>query len=115
MIFAHLLLNQLHTVIEFLSTLNINGRNGLGTLLNTWLENHESFQGYYSIKVRYELLWCNCSYFLSYHFYIRYHFYSAIALSKLFLSGDSRIQGIQVKGDLVVTNSSSMYSHSIIY
>lgn len=35
--------------------------------------------------------------------------YSAIALSKLFLSGDPRIQGIQVKGDLIVTNSSSMY------
>ena len=56
MIFAHLMLNQLSTVVEFLSTLDINGRNGLELLLNTWLENHESFQGYYSIKVRYELL-----------------------------------------------------------
>ncbi|RIA81823.1 armadillo-type protein [Glomus cerebriforme] len=88
MIFAHLMLNQLSTVVEFLSTLDINGRSGLEILLNTWLENHESFQGYYSIKV------------------------SAIALSKLFLSGDPRIQGIQVKGDLVVTNSSRIMTRS---
>ncbi|CAB4420248.1 unnamed protein product [Rhizophagus irregularis] len=88
MIFAHLMLNQLSTVVEFLNTLDINGRNGLEILLNTWLENHESFQGYYSIKV------------------------SAIALSKLFLSGDPRIQGIQVKGDLIVTNSSRIMTRS---
>lgn len=56
MIFAHLMLNQLSTVVEFLNTLDINGRNGLEILLNTWLENHESFQGYYSIKVRYDVL-----------------------------------------------------------
>ncbi|CAG8445061.1 3579_t:CDS:10 [Funneliformis caledonium] len=88
MIFAHLMLSQLSTVVEFLSTLDINGRNGLELLLNIWLENHESFQGYYSIKV------------------------SSIALSKLFLSGDPRIQGIQVKGDLIVTNSSRIMTRS---
>ncbi|CAI2183780.1 12083_t:CDS:10 [Funneliformis geosporum] len=90
MIFAHLILSQLSTVVDFLNTLDINGRNGLEFLLNIWLENHESFQGYYSIKV------------------------SSIALSKLFLSGDPRIQSIQVKGDLIVTDSSNPDQYTYI-
>ncbi|CAG8433682.1 10406_t:CDS:10 [Diversispora eburnea] len=89
LIFAHLILNQQSTVIDFLANLDINGRNGLEVLLSTWFENHESFHGYYSIRV------------------------SAIALSKLFLACDSRIQNIQVKGDLIVPKSSNpdQYTH----
>ncbi|RHZ45257.1 hypothetical protein Glove_682g48 [Diversispora epigaea] len=88
LIFAHLILNQQSTVIDFLANLDINGRNGLEVLLSTWFENHESFHGYYSIRV------------------------SAIALSKLFLACDSRIQNIQVKGDLIVPKSSRIMTRS---
>ncbi|KAG9295192.1 hypothetical protein G9A89_006173 [Geosiphon pyriformis] len=82
-IFAHLIIIQLETVVNFLSNLEFNERNGLELLLSTWFENYESFQGYYSLKV------------------------SAIALSKLFLSADPRIQNIQVKGDLIITPNST--------
>ncbi|CAG8680386.1 6167_t:CDS:10, partial [Gigaspora rosea] len=82
MIFAHLTLNQKSTVINFMSESVINGKNGLDILLNTWLENHDSFQGHHNIKI------------------------SAIALSELFLSCDSRIQNIKVKGDLIIKPSS---------
>ena len=34
---------------------------------------------------------------------------SAIALTKLFLSGDPRVLNVQVQGDLIVTNTNSMY------
>ncbi|CAG8581226.1 3908_t:CDS:10 [Cetraspora pellucida] len=83
MIFAHLTLSQKSTVINFMDESDINGRNGLDILLNTWLENHDSFQGHYNIKI------------------------SAIALSELFLSCDPRIQNIKVKGDLIIMPSST--------
>ncbi|CAG8527205.1 7772_t:CDS:10, partial [Cetraspora pellucida] len=89
MIFAHLTLNQKSTVINFMDESDINGRNGLDILLNTWLENHDSFQGHYNIKI------------------------SAIALSELFLSCDSRIQNIKVKGDLIIMPSSN--PHQYVY
>ncbi|CAG8541978.1 14752_t:CDS:10 [Acaulospora morrowiae] len=88
LIFAHVLINQQSTVIDFLANLNINGRNGVEVLLNTWFENHDSFHGYYSIRV------------------------SAIALSKLFLLCDPRIENLQVKGDLIVTRSSRIMTRS---
>ncbi|CAG8772464.1 9844_t:CDS:10, partial [Gigaspora margarita] len=89
MIFAHLTLNQKSTVINFMSESVINGKNGLDILLNTWLENHDSFQGHYNIKI------------------------SAIALSELFLSCDPRIQNIKVKGDLIIKPSSN--PHQYVY
>ncbi|CAG8673947.1 10649_t:CDS:10, partial [Racocetra persica] len=89
MIFAHLALGQKSTVVNFMDESVINGRNGLDILLNTWLENHDSFQGHYNIKI------------------------SAIALSELFLSCDPRIQNIKVKGDLIIMPSSN--PHQYVY
>ncbi|CAG8679488.1 17254_t:CDS:10, partial [Dentiscutata erythropus] len=88
MIFAYLTLNQKSTVINFMSESVINGKNGLDILLNTWLENHDSFQGHHNIKI------------------------SAIALSELFLSCDPRIQNIKVKGDLIIKPSSKIMTRS---
>jgi len=113
-VFAHLILTQLETVVDFLSNLNINGKNGLEILLSMWFENYECFQGYYSQKVRY------CCYFESIKLFaavsnkFKDHTHalclcSAIALTKLFLSGDPRVLNVQVKGDLIVTNTNSMY------
>ncbi|CAG8583002.1 8092_t:CDS:10, partial [Paraglomus brasilianum] len=87
-VFAHLILTQLETVVNFLSNLNINGKNGLEILLSMWFENYECFQGYYSQRV------------------------SAIALTKLFLSGDPRVLNVQVQGDLIVTNTNRIMTRS---
>ncbi|CAG8724195.1 12376_t:CDS:2, partial [Ambispora leptoticha] len=88
MIFAHLFNSQLETVVNFLSEFNVNGRAGLEILLKTWFENYEDFHGFYSSKI------------------------SAMALSKLFLSGDPRIQNIQVRGDLIISNSTRIMTRS---
>ncbi|RUS18224.1 hypothetical protein BC937DRAFT_89014 [Endogone sp. FLAS-F59071] len=88
LVFAHLILSQQEIVIEFLANVNIEGRSGLQVLMNAWCENYESFQGYYSLKV------------------------SAIALSKLFLSTDSRVQSLTVQGDLIVNQSNKIMTRS---
>ncbi|RUS35306.1 armadillo-type protein [Jimgerdemannia flammicorona] len=85
LVFAHLILAQQETVIEFLSNVNIEGHSGLQVVMNAWCENYESFQGYYSLKV------------------------SAIALSKMFLSTDPRVQALTVKGDLIVSQSNTAH------
>ncbi|KAF0552301.1 ARM repeat-containing protein [Gigaspora margarita] len=90
MIFAHLTLNQKSTVINFMSESVINGKNGLDILLNTWLENHDSFQGHYNIKI------------------------SAIALSELFLSCDPRIQNIKVK-EIMTRSRTRQNPHQYVY
>ncbi|KAJ3299143.1 hypothetical protein HK104_009937 [Borealophlyctis nickersoniae] len=79
MVFAHLIQTQMETVINFLTGITINGKDGLSILLNAWCEHFGDFQGFYSIKVR-------CS---------------ATAMAKLFMSGDPRLQAITVKGDLI--------------
>jgi len=52
MVFAQLCLNQHEVVINFLSGLNINGRNGLDIVMSAWLGNHADFTGVYNQKVR---------------------------------------------------------------
>jgi len=78
LVFAHLINTQMETVVQFLVSVNIDGRNGLDILLPVWCENHDSFSGFYALKV------------------------SSIALSKLFLLSDPRLQSISVKGDIIV-------------
>ncbi|KAM3584016.1 hypothetical protein VKS41_003985 [Umbelopsis sp. WA50703] len=78
LVFAHLINTQLETVFQFLVNVNIDGRNGLEILLPVWCENHDSFSGFYALKV------------------------STIALSKLFLLSDQRLQGINVQGEIIV-------------
>ncbi|RKO89834.1 armadillo-type protein, partial [Blyttiomyces helicus] len=86
MVFAHLIQTRMETVIDFLSGLTIENKNGLAILLNAWCENFADFQGFYSIKV------------------------SSIALCKLVLSGDARLQAITVRGDLIVSTNTSLLS-----
>lgn len=52
MIYAHLIQTQPASVIEFLSILDLDGRNGLECFLTIWLENYEFFQGYYQLKLK---------------------------------------------------------------
>ncbi|TPX69623.1 hypothetical protein SpCBS45565_g02263 [Spizellomyces sp. 'palustris'] len=81
MVFAHLILNHPETVIDFLSQLDLNGKNGLELIIELWCEHFGDFQGFYSIKV------------------------SALAMSKLLLNGDTRLQALQVKGDEIVVSN----------
>ncbi|KAF9198116.1 hypothetical protein BGZ49_001176 [Haplosporangium sp. Z 27] len=88
MVFAQLCLNQHEVVINFLSGLNVNGRNGLDIVMSAWLANHTDFTGLYNQKV------------------------SAVALTKIFMSGDSRVASVQVNGDLIVPKSSRIVTRS---
>ncbi|KAI1321026.1 hypothetical protein EDD11_008607 [Mortierella claussenii] len=88
MVFAQLCLNQHEVVINFLSGLNVNGRNGLQIVMAAWLDNHADFTGLYNQKV------------------------SAVALTKIFMSADPRVAAIQVNGDLIVSKSSRIVTRS---
>ncbi|ORZ27537.1 armadillo-type protein [Lobosporangium transversale] len=88
MVFAQLSLNQHDVVINFLSGLNINGRNGLDIVMASWLGNHADFTGLYNQKV------------------------STVALTKIFMSGDPRIATVQVNGDLIVPTSTRIVTRS---
>ncbi|KAF9431329.1 hypothetical protein BGZ76_000457 [Entomortierella beljakovae] len=88
MVFAQLCLNQHEVVINFLSGLNVNGRNGLDIVMAAWLGNHTDFTGLYNQKV------------------------SVVALTKIFLSGDPRVASVQVNGDLIVPRSSRIVTRS---
>ncbi|KAI9307964.1 armadillo-type protein [Cunninghamella echinulata] len=88
MVFAHLFNSQQETVLGFLSSTNINGKSGLQILMNHWVENYESFSGYYSLKV------------------------SAVALSKIFLINDSNLQNMTVKGDIIVNPNAGIVTRS---
>ncbi|KAG0276851.1 hypothetical protein BGZ95_006953 [Linnemannia exigua] len=88
MVFAQLCLNQHETVINFLDTVDVRGQNGLQIVLTAWLLNHADFQGLYYQKV------------------------SAIALTKVFTSGDPRIAAIQIKGDMILTENSRRTTRS---
>ncbi|PHH83498.1 hypothetical protein CDD82_49 [Ophiocordyceps australis] len=78
LVFARLSLHGAHDVVEFLSQLQINGQNGLQTVMSKWLENSVSFAGYDEIRQ------------------------NVIALSKLYSLNDARLAQIMVKGDLIV-------------
>ncbi|KAF8937564.1 armadillo-type protein [Dissophora ornata] len=88
MVFAQLCINQHETAINFLSEININQRNGLDIVLTAWLSNHMDFQGLYNQKV------------------------SAVALTRIFTSNDPRVNAIQVKGDLILSESSRRMTRS---
>lgn len=88
MVFAHLVISQQDTVFQFLCNTQINGKSGLEILMTTWCENYDSFSGYYTIKV------------------------SAIALSKIYLSSDPRLQNITVKGEIIVNPNAGIVTRS---
>lgn len=86
MVFAQLCLTQHEVVINFLTSVDVNGRNGLVIVLSAWLANHTDFQGLYNQKV------------------------STVALSKIYMSGDARVANVQVNGDLIVPKSTRKFS-----
>ncbi|KAI1299168.1 hypothetical protein EDD11_006488 [Mortierella claussenii] len=88
MVFVQLSLMQHETVINFLSGIDINGRNGLDIVLTSWVSNHADFQGLYHQKV------------------------STVALTKIFNSRDPRVSAIQVRGDMIVSASSRRKTRS---
>ncbi|KAF9279348.1 hypothetical protein BGZ88_012798 [Linnemannia elongata] len=88
MVFAQLCLTQHEVVINFLSSVDVNGRNGLDIVLSAWLANHTDFQGLYNQKV------------------------STVALTKIYMSGDARVANVQVNGDLIVPKSTRIVTRS---
>ncbi|KAG0092221.1 hypothetical protein BGZ93_003846 [Podila epicladia] len=88
MVFAQLCLNQHEVVINFLSGVTINDRNGLDIVLTSWTTYHSDFQGQYQQKV------------------------SAIALTKVFMSSDPRVAAIQVRGNMIVSSTSRVKTRS---
>ncbi|KAI7889931.1 armadillo-type protein [Mucor mucedo] len=88
MVFAHLVISQQETVLQFLCNTQIGGKSGLEILMTTWCENYDSFSGYYTMKV------------------------SAIALSKIYLSNDPRLANITVKGEIIVNPNAGIVTRS---
>ncbi|ORX95566.1 ARM repeat-containing protein [Basidiobolus meristosporus CBS 931.73] len=88
LVFAHLIHINADTVVDFLASFDINGKNGLDILMQAWCDNCEFFSGFYAIKV------------------------STLALAKLFVKADPRIEAIQVKGDLIPNNSNRIVTRS---
>ncbi|KAI1332992.1 armadillo-type protein [Xylariaceae sp. FL0255] len=88
LVFARLSLVGAHDVVEFLSTLQINGQSGLQIVLSKWLENSVNFAGYDEIRQ------------------------NVIALSKLFSLNDPRIAQTQVKGDMIIPTSDRIMTRS---
>ncbi|KAI0325407.1 ARM repeat-containing protein [Cubamyces sp. BRFM 1775] len=76
--FAFLIHNQRDTVLSLLEGMNVDGRSGLDILIQTWCENAETFQGYWPTRI------------------------SALALCALFASERPSLQGLTVKGDIIV-------------
>ncbi|ORZ19612.1 armadillo-type protein [Absidia repens] len=88
LVFAQLINSQQDTVIEFLTNVVINGKTGLEILMNHWVDNYESFSGYYSLKV------------------------SAVALSKVFLINNPGLQSMNVRGEIVVNPNGGIVTRS---
>ncbi|KAK7464422.1 hypothetical protein VKT23_006589 [Stygiomarasmius scandens] len=76
--FTFLLNSQRDTVLSLLEEMNISGRTGLDVLVQTWCENAETFQGFWPSRS------------------------STMALTQLFVSERPSLQGLMVKGDIVI-------------
>ncbi|KAI1432222.1 armadillo-type protein [Xylaria sp. CBS 124048] len=88
LVFARLSLVGAHDVVEFLTTIEINGQTGLQVVLAKWLENSVNFAGYDEIRQ------------------------NVIALSKLYSLNDARVAQTMVKGDLIITTSDRIMTRS---
>jgi importin-9 len=84
LIFCHLIPTQLDTVLEFLSTVNVNGQSGLEIVVSKWLGVYGEIQGFYAVKI------------------------STVALTQLYLSPDTRLQHIQLQGELIIDANPSI-------
>ncbi|KAH9883617.1 armadillo-type protein [Xylariomycetidae sp. FL2044] len=88
LVFARLSLVGAHDVVDFLSTIQINGQSGLQVVMSKWLENSINFAGYDEIRQ------------------------NVIALSKLYQLNDARVAQTMVKGDLIVPTSDRIMTRS---
>ncbi|KAI1169901.1 armadillo-type protein [Nemania sp. FL0916] len=88
LVFARLSLVGAHDVVEFLTTIQINGQTGLQVVLSKWLENSVNFAGYDEIRQ------------------------NVIALSKLFSLNDPRVAQTMVKGDMIIPTSDRIMTRS---
>ncbi|KAI0175843.1 ARM repeat-containing protein [Hypoxylon sp. FL1284] len=88
LVFARLSLVGASDVVEFLSTIQINGQSGLQVVLSKWLENSENFAGYDEIRQ------------------------NVIALSKLYSLNDPRVIQTMVNGDLIMPASDRIMTRS---
>jgi hypothetical protein len=76
--FNFLIYNQRDTILELLESSNVEGDSGLNVFIQTLCENMETFQGFWPSRV------------------------STLALISLFASERPGLQGLIVKGDIVV-------------
>ncbi|KAI1079147.1 armadillo-type protein [Whalleya microplaca] len=88
LVFARLSLVGAHDVVEFLSTIQIDGQSGLQVVLSKWLENSVNFAGYDEIRQ------------------------NVIALSKLYSLNDPRVAQTMIKGDLIMPTSDRIMTRS---
>ncbi|KAI1209828.1 ARM repeat-containing protein [Annulohypoxylon truncatum] len=88
LVFARLSLVGASDVVEFLSTIQINGDSGLRVVLSKWLENSVNFAGYDEIRQ------------------------NVIALSKLYSLNDARVTQTLVRGDLIMPTSDRIMTRS---
>ncbi|KAL7629002.1 hypothetical protein AAE478_000520 [Parahypoxylon ruwenzoriense] len=88
LVFARLSLVGAHDVVEFLSTIQIDGQSGLQIVLSKWLENSVNFAGYDEIRQ------------------------NVIALSKLYSLNDARVAQTMVRGDLIIPTSDRIMTRS---
>ncbi|KAL7746557.1 hypothetical protein RI367_008084 [Sorochytrium milnesiophthora] len=82
LVFAQLARSQPETMVQFLATLQVDSQSALETLLQIWVENHETIHGSYDLKV------------------------SAFALTKLYQLQDPRVQNVLVKGEPIIDAAS---------
>ncbi|KAI1394004.1 ARM repeat-containing protein [Hypoxylon trugodes] len=88
LVFARLSLVGAHDVVEFLSTIQLDGKSGLQVVLSKWLENSVNFAGYDEIRQ------------------------NVIALSKLYTLNDPRVTQTLVLGDLITPASEVIMTRS---
>ncbi|KAF8079173.1 armadillo-type protein [Lyophyllum atratum] len=79
--FAFLINNQSDTVLSLLESMIVHGRSGLDILIQTWCENAETFQGFWPSRI------------------------STLGLIQLFVSERPSVQGLIVKGDIIVNKA----------
>ncbi|KAJ2827011.1 hypothetical protein IWW50_002095, partial [Coemansia erecta] len=75
--YSQLVIRHPAETVALLSSMDFDGRSGLEVVLSVWFKNYLDVQGYYNRKV------------------------SAVALTRLFVLGDARVNSLIVPGDLI--------------
>ncbi|KGQ01538.1 hypothetical protein PAAG_11775 [Paracoccidioides lutzii Pb01] len=88
LVFARLSLISPGEVVDFLSTLTIDGESGLTVVFSKWLENSINFAGYDEIRQ------------------------NVVALAKIYQLDDPRVAQVQVKGELIIQDTGRIKTRS---